>query len=328
MNNNNTSDQTGSPAGLPAELEALLREKTEEDAASLGKAWQLAGHASLLDMPVTPEDARFEQMRREVLAATQVAASKPAADRPALRLIHTQWFRIAASLLILMIAGGIWWSRPVSYEAPIGKIININLADGSEIALNSGSRLTHSRSFGFGKRQVKLKGEAFFDIAHDETPFLVETFNGQIRVLGTRFNVRSWESDDTPETVVALEEGSVLFTAHHYSDASVVLKPGEISRILKTSTPTNPEPVEVSQNFAWRSGGIIFVDKEVGVVVDEIQRRFGVNVEISPVSLRKERVSLRLSEVRSAEEVLSTIADVRGYMLQEANSQYKLLMPE
>lgn len=309
---------------MPAELEALLQARSAEDAASLEQAWQLAGHATLLDPPADPDSARFEQMRQHVLKSTQVVTHTPATDRPPLRLVRTQWFSIAASVLILVLAGSIWWSRPVFYEASVGEMLNVNLPDGSEIALNSGSRLTHKRSFGFSRRNVKLRGEAFFDVAHNEVPFIVETFNGEITVLGTRFNVRSWESDETPETVVVLEQGSVRFTAHHNPEASVVLQPGELSRILETATPTHPEPVEVSQNIAWRSGGIIFVDKEVGVVVDEVQRRFGIHVKVYPISLRKERVSLVLNEVRSAAEVLSTIADVRGYALEDAGDHYTL----
>ena len=146
-------------------------------------------------------------------------------------------------------------------------------------------------------------------------------------VLGTRFNVRAWESDEDPETVVALERGSVLLESRAKAATPVVLEPGQVSRISGEAGPSAPEQADIEQKTAWRLGGLFFNDTPVGVVVDEIKRRFDVEVEMLPPSLRQERVTLRLSDARDAEFALSMIAMAREYTLRETDGVFSLTMP-
>ena len=312
---------------LPVEVEAWLDEQPVEDAQALKEVWTLAAHAQLFDPPCELDEKRFDQMCTAVHAATKTVKRASKSDRASMRLLNMRLLKVAASLIILVFAGSFWWTRPIVHVAPWGDQLSVHLPDGSDVALNSGSQLLHRRSFGSENRRVTLRGEAFFDVAHSHTPFLVETFNGTVTVLGTRFNVRAWESDDVPETVVVLEQGSVLLRGLTVDVDPVILKPGEISRISGVDAPSAPILVDINQNMSWRSGGLMFVDQRVGVVADEIQRRFNVQVKIIPESLRQERVTFRLSEVRNAEEVLSIVAVARGYTLEETNGLFKLVKP-
>lgn len=308
--------------GLPVELEAWLNEQPPEEAQALEHTWHLATHAQLFDVPGEPDPDRFKQMREGVLeAATHSVSVTP---RPSLRLVTGHWLKIAASLILLVLAGSLWWAQPISHVAPIGEQLRVQLSDGSSVSLNSGSRLAYNRLFGSSNRRIRLRGEAFFDVAHNETPFVVETFNGTVTVLGTRFNVRAWDSDDVPETIVALEEGSVLLESRSKETKPVVLEPGQVSRISGNAAPTSPTSVDIDQKTAWRLGGLFFIDAPVGVVVDEIKRRFDVEVDVQPLSLRRERVTLRLSEARDAEFALSMIAMAREYTLEETNGVFSL----
>ncbi len=314
---------------LPVEVEDLLKEQSAEEVEGIKEAWVLSAHAQQFEAPMEPDAERFEQMRLGVHAAKkpiEKTANKTSASHYApLRLISTHAFRIAASLVILVMATIFWWTRPVIHEAPFGDQLSVHLSDGSEVSLNSGSRLSHERSFGGNTREVTLRGEAFFDVAHSDTPFIVETFNGKVTVLGTRFNVRAWDSDDVPETVVVLEEGSVLFGGHAEDIVPVVLKPGELSRISGRSAPTPPAVVDVSQSIAWRIGSLMFVDQRIGVVTDEVERRFNVEIIVAP-ELREERVTVRLSDARNAEEVLSVVAIARGYKVEQVEGVFELSM--
>ena len=313
-----------SEQGVPDELKAWLGEQPQEEANALEQAWNLAVHAQQFDLPSEPDTERFGQMREEVLRA---AAQEQVHVRTHLRLVSTPILRIAASLVVLVLAGTFLWTRPISHTAPVGDQLSVQLSDGSTVSLNSGSRLVHNRSFGSKNRRVTLKGEAFFDVAHSDTPFIVETFNGTVTVLGTRFNVRAWESDEDPETVVALERGSVLLESRAKAATPVVLEPGQVSRISGEAGPSAPEQADIEQKTAWRLGGLFFNDTPVGVVVDEIKRRFDVEVEMLPPSLRQERVTLRLSDARDAEFALSMIAMAREYTLRETDGVFSLTMP-
>lgn len=82
-----------------------------------------------------------------------------------------------------------WAQQQTVIEAPAGQHVRISLNDGSEVDLNSGSRLIYPSIFSGKERRVKLVGEARFDVSHNEKqPFIVETFAYDVRVLGTDFN--------------------------------------------------------------------------------------------------------------------------------------------
>ena len=314
--------------GLPVELEAWLNEQPKEEAKELEDVWTLAAHAQHFDIPSEPDEQRFDRMRAEVLQSAARSEQTSTRFHVSLRLVKMHTLKIAASLVLLVLAGSLWWTRPISYKAPAGDQMNVQLSDGSTVSLNSGSRLVHNRSFGSNNRRVQLNGEAFFDVMHGDTPFIVETFNGSVTVLGTRFNVRAWDSDYEPETVVALERGSVLLESRSQDATPVVLEPGQVSRILGKEAPTAPVLDNVEQRTSWRSGGLYFNDRPVGAVLDEIKRRYDVQVDISPVSLRQERITLVTSGEQGAESVLTVVARVRGYTLRETNGVFSLTMRE
>lgn len=324
MSDNFSTSTPQDSSELPDELASWIEEQPVAEAHALKEVWALSLHAK--DTGVEPDAARFEQLAVAVKASTASDSAGPL--RGHLRLLRTNPVRMAAAILVLAIAGGLFWMRPVVYEAPLGNQRLVQLADGSEVLLNSGSRLEHRRAFDRSHRNVVLHGEGFFDVAHDATPFTVQTFNGEVRVLGTRFNVRAWHSDVVPETEVVLEEGSVQFSAGDASGEAVVLMPGQRSAMRITATrPTAPERVDPVQRTAWRNGGFLFVNRQVGVVLDEVARRFDVIIEVYPAALRNEMVSLKLNDTRDAEAVLQTIAAIRGYTFEKSGEVYRLSVP-
>ena len=309
---------------LPGELEVWLKEKPFEEAKALEDIWNLAVHAQKFDVPSEPDPERFGKMRNEVFRSTAKSSTLSLRTDTRLRLVSQHWLKMAAAVVLLVLAGSVWWTQPITFTAPVGDQLSVKLSDGSTVSMNSGTRLAHNRSFGSTNRRVKLKGEAFFDVAHDDAPFVVETFNGTITVLGTRFNVRAWESDEEPETVVALEQGSVLLSSRSKEKKPVVLEPGQVSRISGSLAPTPPEIEDIDKRTAWRAGGLYFVDIPVGVAVDEIKRRYDVNVQVEPLELRQERITLVTNGEHDAETALAFIARVRNYTLEKTNGVFLL----
>lgn len=114
------------------------------------------------------------------------------------RALAVRFMRVAA--LLAFFSGSMYWVHTATYnrlasqqtvvEAPPGQRIRIELADGTRVWLNAGSRLEHPVVFEKGVRRVKVAGEAMFEVEHDAArPFVVETFASRIEVLGTKFNV-------------------------------------------------------------------------------------------------------------------------------------------
>lgn len=104
-----------------------------------------------------------------------------------------------------------WAAQTTTIEVPAGECMHLALADGSRICLNAGSRVVYPSIFSGRERRIQLSGEAMFDVSHDaRRPFIVETFAGNVEVLGTRFNVIADEAEEAFST--ALFQGHVCVT--------------------------------------------------------------------------------------------------------------------
>src|SRR5690606_28860685 len=111
-------------------------------------------------------------------------------------------------------------------QVPAQRQFKLILSDGTAVWLNAGAELQVSKSFSTaGKRQVKLNGEAYFEVQSDPSnPFLVETYESTIQVTGTKFNVRSYPEESWVET--SLLEGKVAFNtkakAYHIAPGRMI----------------------------------------------------------------------------------------------------------
>ncbi len=109
-------------------------------------------------------------------------------------------------------------------KVPLGQMSEITLYDGTKVWLNSGTTLRYSNRFGKEERNVSLTGEAFFEVTKDEIPFKVKLKNTEVEVLGTTFNVVSYNDEDFSQ--ITLVEGKV--NVNNLSGSTMAeLKPSE-----------------------------------------------------------------------------------------------------
>ena len=132
---------------------------------------------------------------------------------------------LAAAVVLLIAIGVIVGLQPRTISVPYGATQTLALSDGSTVELSGGSTLSHPRRWDAAERRVRLEGEAFFDVVAHEKPFVVETFNADVTVLGTQFNVRAWRNDPAPETAVALASGRVAVSARQAGAARQADRP-------------------------------------------------------------------------------------------------------
>ena len=166
-------------------------------------------------------------------------------------------------------------------KVPYGKKSQLILSDGTKIHLNSGSSIRYPVAFmKNGKRQVFLDGEAFFDVAKDkERPFIVNSRELNIRVLGTRFNVSSYSDDDRSNTV--LVEGSVgLFkNGEEYSlENASLLEPGYKATLEKSRKEIVFEKVDTKIYTGWIQGKIIFNRMPFKDILMKLERHYNVEI--------------------------------------------------
>jgi len=163
------------------------------------------------------------------------------------------------------------------------KVIDLILSDGSHVWLNSGSSITYPVAFveNVGNvRNVKMSGEAYFEVAHDgNSPFVVEA-NGVItKVLGTHFNVNAYDDEDAIK--VTLLEGKVQVENKSATSnlQSAILKPGEQAVFtIHDSRLTANSGADLDQVMAWKNGNFYFEKADVKTILRQISRWYDVEV--------------------------------------------------
>jgi len=126
-----------------------------------------------------------------------------------------------------------------------GSKSRLQLPDGTQVWLNSGSNISYDNDFGGATRQVQLTGEAFFDVVKDNArPFIIHTATVDIKVLGTAFNVRSYPEEKVTET--SLIRGAVEVTLKANADKTIFLKPNEKLIVSNDSTLVKSDSIQVA----------------------------------------------------------------------------------
>lgn len=179
---------------------------------------------------------------------------------------------LAACLAVLAVAGWIWRDALLDelrgdYVTAKGATLSATLADGSVVDLNTSTAV--SVDLGPDRRHVRLyHGEAWFEVAHDtERPFVVETDAGEVRVIGTSFNVRTAGG----RTIVSLARGRVTVAAAADPARPVALERSR-QAVLTRDGVSPPAPFDLAAVSAWRRNQLVFYDTPLESVVAELNR--------------------------------------------------------
>lgn len=195
---------------------------------------------------------------------------------------------------------------------PYGKRSDIQLSDGTKVTLNAGSRLIFPHRFTGKYRKVYLKGEAYFDVEkNSEHPFIVNTDDMNITVLGTEFNLKNNDSED--ELEVVLVEGEVSLTESgifHLPGKEIKLKPNQKAVYNKQEKITSVESdVNVLYYISWKSGVLEFNTESIVNVFNKLSRYYNVQfVTESSVELHR-KISGKLDLKDSLEAVMKVVSD-------------------
>ncbi len=260
--------------------------------------------------------------------------------------------RIAAVLLPLaLVCGALFWVLDKQHQAPVteyyssdespgvqrgtapqvperrveaieGVQKDLRLADGTHVWINSGSTLSYPEEFVAGERRVTLRGEAFFEVEHDENkPFTVHTRHLDVKVLGTRFNVAEQESGHM--TVVTLLEGSVEVTAQGHSKK---LRPGEQLTYLHESGAMEVEHLVARNSGDWRTDYIFASQKSLPDILRMIGNYYDVTVDLDAASFPAgQHYTMGFDKTDPVEEVLEALSKAStGFGYEIRNDTIKI----
>lgn len=159
---------------------------------------------------------------------------------------------------------------------PRGGQYTLVLADGTKVTLNAASSLKFPTAFTGSSRTVELTGEAYFEVAHDASkPFRVNSNGQTVEVLGTHFDIDSYQDDGLIKTT--LLEGSVKIVAEN---SKALLKPGQQSQIDMKAAEHNIKVsnVDVDDEVAWKNGLFQFKNTGIKQVMNSAARWYDLDV--------------------------------------------------
>lgn len=217
-------------------------------------------------------------------------------------------------------------------ETPSREKSKITLSDGTVVTLNSETTLKYPMDFSGKTREVYLNGEAFFDVAKDhEHPFIVHTGKMSIRVLGTAFNVKSYQNDVTSETT--LIRGAIEVTLSDRPSDRIILKPND-KLVLKNTVPkkhirsrrivpylrddstgtsyalTNLTYFKANDTTvvetSWVNNKLLFKDEDFGELANKMERWYGVKIKFKNEEVKDYRFT-GVFENESVSQALSAL---------------------
>lgn len=291
--------------------------------------------------------ARRSRFKEELLNREE---NTPATPAPVIRLRRNTWLKYAASLLILITAGILVYlkfgpqslARPANFEYYTGlhDRKTILLPDSTVVMLNENSHLSVNTDFDAHHRQVSVIGEAFFDVKHDpEHPFLVNTHQYTIRVLGTTFNVRSYPDRDTTETTLLTGKIEIVQSDSSAAGPAVVLQPNEKFMLaiagsnagkdsqslaarplnLYTGVVMKPRIDTATHRFletSWARNKMEIRDRPLGEIAAQLQAWYGITIRFADDTVKNYRYTATFDD--------ETIINVLRYLQKSYPFTYSI----
>lgn len=249
-------------------------------------------------------------------------------DRQRKRKIYLQWIRYAAIfsgtviVWLFMLLSPSKKSQENLITASVAQTDSsklVVLSDGTRVWLNSNSSITYPAEFTNEKRLVTLKGEAYFDVTHDTShPFIIQTPNIRIKVLGTSFNVQAYPGEVKTEAV--LVKGSIAI-GDSAGNNLAVMKPGQIARFEKNDHRLTIQDVNPDTYTGWRYGQITLTAASIITIVNKLAEIYQVRFSVAPALSDTTLYNFTFSKKKTVTEVmemLSFVAPIRYQAQQSA----------
>ncbi|MFA6981237.1 MAG: FecR domain-containing protein [Ignavibacteriaceae bacterium] len=179
----------------------------------------------------------------------------------------------------------------------------VELSDGTVVYLNSASKLRFPKSFSNTAREVYLEGEGYFEVEHNDVPFIVRTPTAVVEDIGTEFNIKVRGE----KTQIVVKSG-VVAVRSIMSDVNnkVLMSAGKMSEVKKDSSPILPHKVDVERYLAWRNGTLVFEHTPLSDVLAELTRQYNVYCQLSEPTLGRQTLTGTFNN-EPLEDVLSAI---------------------
>lgn len=259
----------------------------------------LYSHSALPEKQVDV-DAAWESLNNKLHAEND--------DKPGGAIVKPLMYKIAASIILLVVAGYFinsqFFSAPemVTVSSSVDREL-VKLPDGSRVVLNAHSSVSFPEEYQ-DTRKVKLDGEAYFDVVKNETPFIVNTREVAIKVLGTAFNVRS----EKEKVSVYVDHGLVSLEK---KGKGLKISKGQMAEYDESQNRISFVQSPSQNVMSWRNGEFTFEDTPLKEATRELSDYYGVEFKLSD-RVKSCRITAHFTKASLSEviDVLETILDI------------------
>lgn len=190
----------------------------------------------------------------------------------------------------------------------------VRLCDGTLVHINGGTRMIYPEHFYGLTRDIYIEGEAYFMVSEDkEHPFIVHTPCGNVKELGTEFNVctrKIVEGQNVEQTEVVLVKGSIAVSISG-NEQEHEMKPGDMA-VMTHDGKIGLGKVDVAPYVAWNTGTFSFKDKPLGDVMEILSKWYDVDIDFENEKMRNTLITGTFDRYESVENILSGIGKSIG----------------
>ncbi|HEY4287518.1 MAG TPA: FecR domain-containing protein [Puia sp.] len=332
------------PAGLSADDEQAMLEKGLQQ-------WKSPVESRFMGMKAVPrsgavgKEPRASSVEQEVIGMRGIVRGDGAGTGKTWK----RWV-VAASMLVIATTGVLYWhsgqqERGVRAAVAVqakeivtkyGTRSYQELPDGSKLWLNAGSKVVYSGDFLAGKREVTLRGEAFFDVRHDpKHPFIIHTGQVDVRVLGTTLNVRAYPEDSTIETT--LINGKVEIDVKGRKEQTIVLRPSEKVSVAVGKNPDGQSGLNVPAGdgirlrpvapdsaygtiveTSWVEDKLIFRNEQMAEVAARMERWYNIRIRFDNDRYQQQMLTGYFKD-QPVENVMKALQVILGFHYKKEN---------
>jgi ferric-dicitrate binding protein FerR (iron transport regulator) len=236
------------------------------------------------DQYIDNQQVRTAYMYRKIME--KLIDDESEDSTPQTRRLTPNWLKVAAAILIpLLITNSVIWfiiekpNNNIAWQeisVPKGEKQQVIFQDGTRVWLNSDSKLKYPVEFSGNQREVKLEGEAYFEVKKNpQKPFFVRMNNLSVKVTGTSFNVKAYNDENTITTT--LDDGKVsLITQQKKEPKEYTLQPGHEAFYSKNSSAIEIKETAIGLNSKWKQKELTFKDTPLFEVAKILERWYNV----------------------------------------------------
>lgn len=235
--------------------------------------------------------------------------------KPYLKYAAIILFSILLSILYLQIRD----QQPTLIASSGSEIKTVELRDGSLVTLRPNAHLYSIEMSEFA-HTVRLDGEAFFSITNQpDRSFFVEADNGLVEVLGTQFNIRTWQNS----TTVYLDSGSLRLSSIN-GENEIILQPGQVSTVQSDYQISEPIETEKEYYTSWQQNILIFNNRKTSTIFRELEYHFSIQIE-APAEIENTILggSISLESLQTALQNLGVVLDGDFVLISENRYRFE-----